>query len=39
MKCIAITSKGHTPERQKDADLVVPNVRAVTISAVRALLA
>ena len=39
MKCIAITSKGHTPERQKDADLVVPNVRAVTISAVRALIA
>jgi beta-phosphoglucomutase len=39
MKCIAITSKGHTPERQKDADLVIPNVRSVTISAVRALVA
>jgi beta-phosphoglucomutase len=38
MKCIAITSKGHTPERQRDADLVVPTVRAVTVAAVRALL-
>jgi beta-phosphoglucomutase len=39
MKCIAITSKGHTQERQRDADLVVPNVRAVTIAAVRELIA
>ena len=38
MKCIAITSKGHTPERQRDADLIVPTVRDVTVAAVRALL-
>ena len=39
MKCIAITSKGHTPERQKDADLVVPSVLHVGVAQVRALLA
>ena len=38
MKCVAITSKGHTPERQRDADLIVPTVREVTVAAVRALL-
>jgi HAD superfamily hydrolase (TIGR01509 family) len=38
MKCIAITSKGHTTERQRDADLIVPTVRDVTVAAVRALL-
>ena len=38
MKCVAITSKGHTPERQRDADLIVPTVRDVTVAAVRALL-
>jgi beta-phosphoglucomutase len=39
MRCIAITSKGHTPERQSEADLIVPSVRDVTVAAVRALLA
>ena len=39
MRCIAITSKGHTVERQSEADLVFPNVRAVTVAAVITLLA
>jgi beta-phosphoglucomutase len=39
MRCIAITSKGHTPERQSEADLIVPSVRDVTVAAVRALFA
>ena len=38
MRCIAITSKGHTIERQGEADLVFPNVKTVSIAAVRALL-
>lgn len=38
MRCIAITSKGHTVERQREADLVFPTVQAVTVAAVRALL-
>jgi beta-phosphoglucomutase len=38
MRCIAITSKGHTVERQREADLVFPTVNAVTVAAVRALL-
>ncbi|MFM7052349.1 MAG: HAD family hydrolase [Planctomycetota bacterium] len=39
MRCIAITSKGHTPERQRDADLVFASVAEVTVDAVRGLLA
>ena len=38
MRCIAITSKGHTVERQREADLVFPSVKTVTVAAVRALL-
>jgi beta-phosphoglucomutase len=38
MRCIAITSKGHTVERQREADLVFPDVKTVTVAAVRALL-
>ena len=38
MRCIAITSKGHTVERQREADLVFPTVKTVTVAAVRALL-
>jgi beta-phosphoglucomutase len=38
MRCIAITSKGHTVERQREADIVFPNVKTVTVAAVRALL-
>ncbi|MFM7133532.1 MAG: HAD family hydrolase [Planctomycetota bacterium] len=38
MRCIAITSKGHTPERQSQADLVFPTVREVTLAAVRSIL-
>ena len=37
MRCIAITSKGHAPERQRDADLVVSSVRAISIADVRML--
>lgn len=39
MRCVAITSKGHTPERQHDADLVFADVRSVSLDAVHALLA
>ncbi|MFZ9880829.1 MAG: HAD family hydrolase [Phycisphaerales bacterium] len=39
MRCIAITSKGHTPERQADADLILPAVAHATVDAVRRLLA
>jgi len=38
MRCIAITSKGHTIERQCEADIVFPSVKTVTVAAVRALL-
>jgi beta-phosphoglucomutase len=38
MRCIAITSKGHTVERQHEADIVFPSVKTVTVTAVRALL-
>ena len=38
MRCIAITSKGHTIERQCEADIVFPSVKTVTVTAVRALL-
>jgi len=38
MRCIAITSKGHTVQRQREADLVFPTVKTVTVAAVRALL-
>jgi beta-phosphoglucomutase len=38
MRCIAITSKGHTTERQREADIVFPTVKTVTVAAVRALL-
>ncbi|MFN5495595.1 MAG: hypothetical protein ACK5C3_03330, partial [bacterium] len=38
MRCIALTSKGHTVERQREADLVFPDVKTVTVAAVRALL-
>jgi beta-phosphoglucomutase len=38
MRCIAITSKGHTPERQSAADLIFPTVREVTVAAVTRLL-
>lgn len=38
MRCIAITSKGHTVERQREADIVFPTVKTVTVAAVRALL-
>jgi beta-phosphoglucomutase len=38
MRCIAITSKGHTIERQREADVVFPTVKTVTVAAVRALL-
>ena len=38
MRCIAITSKGHTIERQHEADIVFPSVKTVTVTAVRALL-
>lgn len=37
MRCVAITSKGHAPERQREADLIAPSVRAVSIAEVRAL--
>jgi beta-phosphoglucomutase len=38
MRCIAITSKGHTVERQHEADIVFPSVKTLTVTAVRALL-
>lgn len=38
MRCIAITSKGHTIERQHEADIVFPSVKTVTVTTVRALL-
>jgi beta-phosphoglucomutase family hydrolase len=38
MRCIAITSKGHTPARQSAADLIFPTVREVTVAAVTRLL-
>ncbi len=38
MRCIAVTSKGHTPERQRDADLIVPSVQMITVAAVAGLL-
>lgn len=34
MHCVAITSKGHTPHLQRDADLILPNVRAITVAAI-----
>ncbi|RLS93508.1 MAG: HAD family phosphatase [Planctomycetota bacterium] len=38
MHCVAITSKGHTPHLQRDADLILPNVRAITVAAITQLL-
>ena len=38
MHCVAITSKGHTPHLQRDADLILPNVRAITVAALTQLL-
>ena len=38
MRCIAITSKGHTADRQSDADLIFPTVRDVSVAAVQRLL-
>ncbi len=39
MRCVAITSKGHTPHLQRDADLILPTVRAITIDMITQLLA
>ncbi len=38
MRCIAITSKGHSIERQSEADLIVSTVRDLTVAAVARLL-
>jgi uncharacterized protein YsxB (DUF464 family) len=39
MRCVAITSKGHTVQRQSGADMVCATVSEVTVAAILALLA
>jgi len=39
MRCVAITSKGHRPERQRDAHLLVRSLRELTPASLAALLA
>jgi hypothetical protein len=39
MRCVAITSKGHRPERQRDAHLVVRSLRELSPDSLAALVA